>query len=299
MIEKEFRNEVPPGKVIVFMLLIVSLLGGMPLSVSIGLKGFPPLKMAYLRSILGLVIVGGAGLYYGMSLRMRLNELPRLSLIAALHALHIITINIGGLYTTAARSTIFYSLYPLFVVLFGHFFIPNDKLSITKTLGLLTAFGGVCIAIMPDLQGGGITDYLIGNVIVILSAGFLGLRIVLTKVFVQEIYPHRLLVWLLALNTPCFYILSLIFERDTSIQWTIASSAGLLYQGCIVTGFCFLALTWVLRKYKASNLVVFSFLIPISGVLFSHILVGDELTLSLLMGTGLAATGIYLVNRKR
>ena len=299
MIEKEFRNEVPPGKVIVFMLLIVSLLGGMPLSVKIGLEGFPPLKMAYLRSILGIVIVGGVGVCYGMSMRMRFNELPRLGLIAALHALHIITINVGGLYTTAARSTIFYSLYPLFVVLFGHFLLPNDKLSITKTLGLLTAFCGVCIAIMPDLQGGGETNYLIGNVIVILSSCFLGLRIVMTKVFVQDIYPYRLLVWLLVLNTPFFYILSLIFESDRPIQWTVASCAGLLYQGVIVTGFCFLGLTWVLRKYRASNLVVFSFLIPISGVLFSRILLGDEMTLSLLMGTGLAAMGIYLVNRNR
>ena len=298
MIEKEFRNETPPGKVIVFMLLVVSLLGGMPLSVSIGLKGFPALKMAYLRSILGIIVVGGVGLYYGISMRMRFNELPRLCLIAALHASHIITINIGGLYTTAARSTIFFSLYPLFTVLFGHFLIPGDKLSITKTSGILTAFCGVCIAIMPDLKGG-VTDYLIGNVIVILSACFLGLRIVITKAFVQEIYPHRLLVWLLTLNTPCFYILSLIFESDTPIQWTIASCTGLLYQGCVATGFCFLALTWVLRKYKASNLVVFSFLMPISGVLFSRILLDDELTLNLLMGTGFAAMGIYLVNRKR
>jgi len=137
MIQKEFRNETPPGKVIVFMLLVVSLLGGMPLSVSIGLKGFPALKMAYLRSILGIIVVGGVGLYYGMSMRMRFNELPRLSLIAALHASHIITINIGGLYTTAARSTIFFSLYPLFAVFFGHFLIPDDKLSITKTSGIL------------------------------------------------------------------------------------------------------------------------------------------------------------------
>ncbi len=71
---------------------------------------------------------------------------------------------------------------------------------------------------------------------------------------------------------------------------------GLLYQGWVITGFCFLALTSVLRKYKASKLVVFSFLMPVSGVLFSSLLLGDKLSFNLLTGTGLVAAGIYLVN---
>ncbi len=270
MLEKEFRNEDPSGKIIAFMLLLVSLIGGGPFAVKLGLQGFPPLKMALFRCILGVIAVGGIGLYYGMSMRMRFEELRRLLLIAALYTLHTITLNIGTQFTTAARSTIFFSLYPLFTVLFGHFYLPNDRLSVTKILGILTAFGGVFLVLMPNLQGLS-TGYLIGDLIVTLGACLLGLRITLTKVFVQDIYPHRLLVWLLALNIPCFYILSHIFEREQSVEWTLASTTGLIYQGWIVTGFCFLGLTWTLRKYKASKLVVFSFLMPISGVLFSYL----------------------------
>lgn len=299
MLEKEFRNEDPSGKIIAFMLLIVSLMGGGPFAVKLGLQGIPPLKMALFRCILGVIAVGGVGFYYGMSMRMRFKELPRLLLIAALHALHIIWLNIGTQYTTGARATIFLSLYPLFTVLFGHFWLPNDRLTLPKTFGIITAFGGVFLAIMPNLQGGSVTGYLIGDLIVILSACFLGIRITLTKIFVQDIYPYRLLVWLWALNIPCFYVLSHIFERGQSVEWTLASSVGLIYQGWIITGFCFSGLTWTLRKYKASKLVVFSFLMPISGVLFSRMFLGDELTLELLAGTGLVAIGIYLVNRQR
>ena len=299
MLEKEFRNEDPSGKVIAFMLLIVSLIGGGAFAVKLGLQGIPPLKMALFRFIIGLIAVGGLGLYLGMSMRLRFEEFRRLLLIAALHALHIIALNIGTQHTTAARSTIFLSLYPLFAVLFGHFYLPNDRLTPTKTFGLLAAFGGVFLAIMPNLQGGSITGYLIGDLIVILSACFLGFRITLTKVFVQDIYPYRLLVWLLALNIPCFYILSRIFEHRQPVEWTLASTTGLIYQGWIITGFCFLGLTWMLRKYKASKLVVFSFLMPLSGVLFSYLFLGDKLTLDVLAGTGLVAIGIYLVNRQR
>ncbi|MCG9134795.1 DMT family transporter [Candidatus Poribacteria bacterium] len=193
MLEKEFRNEDPSGKIIAFMLLIVSLIGGGAFAVKLGLQGIPPLKMAFLRCTLGLVAVGGLGLCLGMSMRLRFEEFRRLLLIAALHTLHIIMLNIGTQHTTASRSTIFLSLYPLFTVLFGHFWLPNDRLTVTKTVGILTAFCGVFLAIVPNLQGLS-TGSLIGDLIVILSAGFLGLRITLTKVFVQEIHPYRLLV---------------------------------------------------------------------------------------------------------
>ncbi len=296
MIEKEFRNEDPSGKIIVLILFVVSLLGAGSLSVKIGLQGFPPLKMALLRSILGLIVVGGIGFCYGVSMRLRFEELPRLLLLAALQALHTITMNVGTQFTTASRSTICHTLYPVFVVLFGHFWLLGDRLSPTKLLGILAAFGGMFVALAPNLQGVGVVEHLIGDLIVTLSACLLAFRITLTKLFVQEIYPYRLLVWLLGLSIPFFFFLSYLFERNKPIEWTLASSAGLLYQGWIVTGFCFLVLTSVLRKYKASKLVVFSFLMPVSGVLFSNLFLRDTLTASLLVGTGLVAAGIYLVN---
>lgn len=95
MIEKEFRNEDPPGKIIALMVFVAALLGGGALSVKIGLQGFPPLKMALFRCILGVIAVGGVGLYYEMSMRLRLEELPRLLLIAGLYILHTIALNVG------------------------------------------------------------------------------------------------------------------------------------------------------------------------------------------------------------
>ena len=299
MIEKEFRNEDPPGKIVALVLSTVSLLGGNSLAVKITLQGIPPLKMAFLRYILGVLAVGGAGFFQGMSMRLRFGELRRLILIALLHALHTVLLNIGTEFTIASRSTIFFTLHPIFTVIFGHFWLPDDRLSVRKILGVFAAFGGVIAAIAPNLRGSGTLEYLIGDLIVTLAACFFGLRITLTKVYVQDIYPHRLLIWLLSLNMPCFLVLSYLFERGKPIDLTLASGAGMLYQGWILTGFCFLVLTSVLRKYKASKLVVLYFFMPVSGVLFSNLFLGDELSLSILAGTALVAAGIYLVNMRR
>ena len=268
MIEKEFRNEDPPVKIIALYLFLVSLFGGNSLAVKISLQGFPPLKMAFFRYTLGTFVVGGVGFFQGMSMRLRFEELRRLILIAILDALYTVLLNIGTEFTIASRSTIFFALYPIFIVAFGHFWLPDDRLSVRKILGILSAFGGVIAAMVPNLRGSGTLEYLIGDLIVTLAACFFGLRVTLTKMYVQDIYPHRLLFWLLSLNIPCFLVLSYLFEREKPIALTLASGAGMLYQGWILMGFCLLMFVWVLRKYKASKLAVLNFFMPVSGVLF-------------------------------
>ena len=255
------------------------------------------MALAFLRFVIGLVIIGGWALYRGVSLRLRRGELPRLLLLTTIFILQIICLNTGTLFTTASRSTIFINVYPFFTAVFAHLWIPGERLSVPKTLGIVVAFSGVFVTVAPKLGGGEAT--VLGDIIVLVSGCFLGLRVVVTKLLIQSIHPYRLLAWLLTLSLPCYVSMNLLFERGLPMQLTFSSGAALLYQGGVIAGFCFLAWTAVLERYSASKLVVLFFATPLSGVVFSYVFLGDELTLSLLGGAVLVAAGIYLVNMRR
>ena len=254
------------------------------------------MALAFFRFVIGLVIIGGWSLFRRVSLGLRRGELPRLLLLTAIFILQIITLNTGTLFTTASRSTIFINVYPFFTAIFAHLWIPAERLSIPKTLGIIVAFSGVFVTVAPNL-GDGETSIL-GDILVLISGCFLGLRVVVTKLLVQSIHPYRLLVWYLSLSLPCYGVISFLFERGEPMQLTLSSAAALLYQGGVIAGFCFLAWTSILERYSASKLVVLFFATPLSGVLFSHLVLGDELTISLLGGAALVAAGIYLVNMR-
>lgn len=296
MAQVNIRSDEPQGKIIALVFLLAFLWGGNSLSIKIGLEDFPPLALAFLRFTVGLAVVGGWALYRRIPLRLRRGELSRLLLLTTIFILQIITLNTGTLFTTASRSTIFINVYPFFTALFAHLWIPGERLSVTKTLGVIVAFSGVFVTVAPNL-GEGETNIL-GDLTVLVSGCFLGLRVVVTKLLIQSIHPYRLLVWLLSLSLPCYIIMSSLLERGEAFQFTLAGGAALLYQGGVIAGFCFLAWTSVLERYSASKLVVLFFATPLSGVLFSHLLLGDELTFSLLGGAGLVAVGIYLVNMR-
>ena len=290
-------SEEPHGKIIALSLLLAFLWGGNSPSIKIGLQDFPPMALAFLRFVIGLVVIGGWSLYRGVSLRLRKGEFPRLVLLTAIFILQIICLNTGTLFTTASRSTIFINVYPFFTALFAHFWIPGERLSVTKTLGIIVAFSGVCLTVAPNLAEG--ETSVIGDLLVLISGCFLGLRVVVTKLLVQAIHPYRLLIWYLSLSLPCYAIISLLLERGEPMQLTLSSAVALLYQGGVIAGYCFLAWTSILERYSASKLVVLFFATPLSGVVFSYVFLGDELTLSLLGGAVLVASGIYLVNMRR
>lgn len=255
------------------------------------------MALAFLRFVIGLVIVGVWAIYCRIPLRINRGEFFRLLFLTAIFILQIITLNIGTQFTTASNSTIFINTYPFFTALFAHLWIPGERLSVPKTLGIVIAFSGVFVTVAPNF--GNSEANILGDLLVLVSGGLLGLRVVVTKLLVQSIHPYRLLFWYLILSLPCYGGLSVLFEPEKMFQLTLVGSAALLYQGGIIAGFCFLAWTAILERYSASKLVVLFFATPLSGVLFSHMLLNDKLTFSLLTGSVLVAAGIYLVNMRR
>lgn len=290
-------SEDPHGKIIALSLLLAFLWGGNSLSIKVGLDDLPPMALAFVRFVIGLIIVGVWALYRRVPLGLKRGDLSRLLLLTAIFISQIITLNWGTVFTSASRSTIFINTYPFFTAIFAHLWIPGERLSVTKTLGVIVAFSGVFVTVAQDL--GNVQSSLFGDILVLVSGSFLGLRVVVTKLLVQSIHPYRLLVWYLALSLPVYAILSVLFELQMSFGLTLNGGLALLYQGGVIAGFCFLAWTAVLERYSASKLVVLFFATPLSGVLFSHLLLGDDLTIHLLVGSVMVAGGIYLVNMQR
>lgn len=290
-------SEDPHGKIIAISLLLAFLWGGNSPAIKVGLEDLPPMALAFLRFVIGLIVVGVWSLYRRVPLGLQRGEFLRLVLLTAIFIAQIIVLNTGTDFTSASRSTIYVNSYPFFTAIFAHLWIPGERLSVAKTLGILIAFSGVFITVLPNLGNGEST--LFGDLLVLVSGCFLGLRVVVTKLLVQSIHPYRLLVWYLTLSLPVYALLSLLFERNMTFQISLASSVALLYQGGVIAGYCFLAWTAILERYSASKLVVLFFVTPLSGVLFSYLFLGDELTFSLLIGAFLVAAGIYLVNMRR
>jgi len=289
-------NRNPDASIIALVLLLALLWGGNSVAIKIGLQDIPPLALAGFRFIIGLIAVTGWALWQRVRIRMEPGEFVPLIYISVIFLFQIIALNVGTHYTTSSRSIVLNSTYPLFTTLLAHFMVQGDRLTVAKVVGILLAFVGVTVTFRESLNLGS-NQYLVGDIVVLISGLLLGLRVVTTKVLVQSIHPYRLLIWSMLLTLPWFFILSLIFEQGWEYRVSFSSVTAIFYQGLVVAGFCFVAWTSVLRHYKASRLVVLFFATPLFGVVLSNLLLDEPLGLELISGAVLVAAGIYLVNR--
>jgi drug/metabolite transporter (DMT)-like permease len=90
---------------------------------------------------------------------------------------------------------------------------------------------------------------------------------------------------------------SLVAGEPGIIALTPKVVASLVYQAVIVAFASYLAWFWLLTRYLAGRLAVFSFLTPLFGVAFGVILLAEPLSTAFLGAALLVGAGIVLVNR--
>ena len=71
------------------------------------------------------------------------------------------------------------------------------------------------------------------------------------------------------------------------------------YQIVVVSFASYIVWFWLITQYAPSNLAAFTFLTPVSGVLFGALILDEPVTGPILAALALIGGGIYLVNRRR
>ena len=279
-------------------LFLAALWGGNPVAVKVGLADVPPLRLAWMRFLIGGLTILAYALWTRRAglLTVRPAEWRAIWSLGILFAVQIGLMNHGIALTTASHSVVLTSSYAIHTVLLAHFFIPGDRLTIPKLMGVLLAYAGIVVLFARDFAQGGGT--LLGDLIVAASALLLGERIVYMARAVQKLDPVKLLLWQSAIGSLCFLGASLVWEADIPSRYTFALAGSLFFQGVVVAGFNFVVNAWLLQVYRPSTLAVWSLTSPLWGILIAVAVTGDELTPTLLLSGLLVAVGIGVATRK-
>ncbi|NVL93066.1 MAG: DMT family transporter, partial [Desulfobacterales bacterium] len=111
--------------------------------------------------------------------------------------------------------------------------------------------------------------------------------------------PINTFLYQLFFSIPILLVVSLILEP----QWIYGIDpyivASIFYQSVIVAFISYFIWFRLIHSYSVSRLSAFTFFTPIFGVLFGTLFLGEEFTVSLMVGLPLVSLGIFFVNWKR
>ena len=280
-----------------FLALITSVFwGANTVAIKLGLADAPPLRLAWMRFVVGGAAIAVWAWATGRlaGLRVAPAEWRPMLMLALIFTAQIGSMNIGTSLTSAAHASILLNLYSVHTVVLSHFLIPGDRLTVRRVAGVAVAYAGIVILFAGQARAG--TASLLGDAIVFVSAFLLAERLVYLARAVQQLDPVKLLLSQAAVGCALFMLGSALTETMPT-SWTPRLVASIAYQGVLIAGFNFIVNLWLLQRYRPSSLVPFFLTQPVFGVVAAALLTGDPLTWELLIAGVAVAIGMGLSSR--
>lgn len=275
-------------------MLLAALWGGNPVAAKAGLDDAPPLRLGWMRFVLGTVVVIVWAIATRQSFRLLRSEWAPLLGLGLLFSVQIAFMNVGQDFTTAGHAAVIIATFPLWTGLLAHFIVPGDRLTPDRVAGTLLAYLGVVALFSTGLEGDATIG---GDLLMLVSAVLLGSRQIYLSQAAQGIAIHKLLLAQSAIGIPIFIAASAVFEADPYVM-TSRLAVSLLYQGVVIAGFGFLGNTWLLQRYLPSGVAALQLTTPFFALVAGAIILNEDVGLELLVGATLVVAGQLIARRQ-
>ena len=281
----------------VVILTVLCLIWGLnAVAMKYATEGIAPLFCAGLRSLIATVC-----LVFWMGAR-RINlfvgHLKDGMLIGLLFGAEFGLLYMAVSYTTASSAWILLYTSPFFHALGAHFFLTGDRLSIAKAVGMMLSFAGILVLLSQHL-GLPSVDQFAGDLLALTAAILWALTtVVIKRRLVAAVSPYHTLFYQTFFSIPILFLFSYMVRETPILYLNGLIWVSLAYQGILVAFISYLVWFFLVHSYPVSRLSAFTFLTPVFATLAGVLLLGEPLTLRLIISLILVSIGIYIVNRR-
>jgi drug/metabolite transporter (DMT)-like permease len=292
--QPEARHRPLTPSAALFALFLTGLWSGLGIAIKIGLEDAPPLRLGWLRFVLGAATVLVWALWTRADLVPKRGEGLALLAVGVMFCLELAAMNIGLEKTTASHAAVILSTFSVWMAIFAHFQVVGDRLTTRKLLAALVSYSGIVVIFVQGLAIS--TDLLFGDLLILVSALVLAEHQVYSARVAGRIHIARLLLARFALGTAVFAVASALLE-PAAWSWTPRLAASLLYQGVVIAGFGYVGNLWLLKHYLPSQIGVLSLVGPVASILLAWGLLGETPSPLIWGGTVLVTAGAFLIQR--
>lgn len=282
-----------PGLFIAFLNI---LFGGNAVAIKLTLNGLGPFTTAGTRFAIAAVAITCWALFTHRSFKIKKDQLIPVLIISIIFAVQLSLFYIGLGKTLVSRGVLIVNLLPFIVLFLSHFFIPGDRITINKLTGIIMGFAGIVV-----LFGSGrdMSQAARSGDFILLVAVFLwACNSVYTKKVIHNFAPFQLVLYPMIVSVPLFFIGAVLWDHSMVFHIDASVVGALGYQSLVTASFGFVAWNTLLKKYGAAGLHSFVFVMPVSGVLLSGLILNDPITPNILFALALITAGIIMVHRR-
>jgi drug/metabolite transporter (DMT)-like permease len=284
------------GQAFLLMVLLCAIWGGQQVSIKLAAGDIAPVMQVALRSIISgllmLIPLCWSGAWSAGKGTRRVGMLA-----GSLFALEFCLVAVGLQYTSASHMVVFLYTAPIFSALGLHLLLPSERLRALQWMGIGLCFVGIGVAFSGGFSRSLDSNVLIGDALGVLAGLAWGATTVVVRCTkLSDAPPSLTLFYQLSMAVVLLLAYAGLSGQLGHVRLTGVSVASLMFQGLVVSFFSFFMWFWLLRRYRAANLGVFTFMTPLFGVTFGVLILDEQLAPSFIAAALLVLAGIGLVN---
>jgi drug/metabolite transporter (DMT)-like permease len=278
-----------------FLIAFLSILwGGSFFFVELALEGFTPFTLVFIRAALASLILFAYVKARGLSIPKKW-KIWRLFFLLALvgNAIPFTLIVIGQQHITGSIAAILGASTPIFSVIIAHYFTDDEKLTWNRALGVAVGFAGVIIMMLPSLSEGlNLESW--GQLAVLASSIVYGFAGAVGKKLTH--LPHQVNAACMPLCTAILMLpLMLMFEQPFALHPPAVSWLAIIGSATVSTAVAYLLYFHILNV-AGTNVLMVTFLVPVSALLMGYYLLGETVTWDAIYGMLVIFAGLALID---
>ena len=198
----------------------------------------------------------------------------------------------GQLQIDSSLAAILMAVNPLFALTLGHFFSEHESFTLRQLLAMLVGFSGILLVF-----GENAISSINGNIwaqLAVIGAGFC---YTISGVIVSRVRgasADSVSASIFICSSVIVFPLWMILEQPWSLHFETESLLALTHLGLVSTGMAFLMRYYIILRAGAVFLSYVAFIIPMFGILFGILFLGETISVNTMGAVVLILSGVFL-----
>lgn len=282
---------------IIMLLILATVWGTSFMVIKIGLQYMPALELTSARLIVAAVVVLLCAVVMRRAFPSGLRAWLYCFVLALFgNSLPFFLISWGEEEIASGLAAILMAVMPLTTLVLAHFFADGDRLRPRKLVGVVLGFAGVVVLVGPDALAG-----LGGEVIRQLATAGGAVCYAIAVIVARRMPPADLVARsavVLALSVLQTVPLAMYLSGFVLPELSFESLWPGVYLGLFPTAMATLVLFKLISEREPSFVAFQNYLVPVFGVLWGVLLLGEALSVQAISALVLILCGIYVANRR-
>ena len=277
-------------------LILCGIWGSTWLFIKIGLEDLPPLTFAGIRFVIACAILS-------LIIWLRRLQLPTGRsdlLLLALTGILSFTVNYGLIFwgeqhISSGLAALLQATIPAFGLVIAHFYLPTERMTPAKIVGVMLGIVGVGIVFSHQLAVAGGKAFA-GCVGVVVSSAVVAYSNVLVKARAKNLDPAILAAGQMLFGLIPLLLIGIPLEGNPfNFRWTWMAVASLFYLAVVGSVIAFLLYYWLVQNMDVTKSMLIALVTPVVAVILGMIVLHEELSWRTVAGGAMIIGGIGLI----